>query len=481
MGLAAANRFQSIVTNVPDGTQPTSAYGTLVGAGAAVNVYGAPVTIVAPLDWGASGDAYVLEVILLNGWAAASARNSIVTITVDGVDFVADLAAAKAGTNHTWGGIRYRFPVHVAAGSEIAAKVQTGDAALAGVYVVIRLHCDPTKPWTLRTGTFVRTLGANLATTLGTAFVAGAGADGAWASVGVLADAVWAWEVGYLNSDGALSANHFRIDVGIGAAKAIALAEVEFPMGTTETITKHDGYGGILDVASGEEVFVRAQGNGGEAGDSAIVYAVGGRYTPPGVYAVAGTITIAGAAAPNGKTVQIYGVDTDGVAELVGTTATGGGTGAFYYAAPDVARYYFASYEDGGDVGRSATGTASISTFDIAIGGGGGAAAVTIIEPTPDVDPGAPGGFPLDVTAARATFVVAELEAGTAYACVVATYPGSATEHVVYRAGEFRAGFAASSWSEVVAGATRLYIRPDGGWPSSAALADVSLTFDARK
>ncbi len=86
------------------------------------------------------------------------------------------------------------------------------------------------------------------------------------------------------------------------------------------------------------------------------------------VFAVAGTVTVDAVPVANGKTVKIFAVDGLGVAELVTTTTTAGGTGAFSVSVPDSTRTYFASYVDGTDYGRSLDGTPGTSTFNIAIG-----------------------------------------------------------------------------------------------------------------
>jgi hypothetical protein len=72
-------------------------------------------------------------------------------------------------------------------------------------------------------------------------------------------------------------------------------------------------------------------------------------------FTVAGTITIAGVAAPAGRSVQIWAYDSAG-AELVATATTTSG-GAFSAGVLDNTRSYFASYNNDGNVGRSALGT----------------------------------------------------------------------------------------------------------------------------
>jgi hypothetical protein len=93
-------------------------------------------------------------------------------------------------------------------------------------------------------------------------------------------------------------------------------------------------------------------------------------------YSVSGTVTINGSAAANGKTVKVWAVDASNRTEYIGSTTTGGGTGAYSLTGvPDDARTYWASYVDGSNRGRSADGTPDSTTFDIGVGA----------APTPDV------------------------------------------------------------------------------------------------
>ncbi len=120
-------------------------------------------------------------------------------------------------------------------------------------------------------------------------------------------------------------------------------------------------------------------------------------------------------------------------------------------------------------------------------GGGGGSGdttppTITIISPTPDVDPGDPGGFSDDWQTARFTPIVLEIKdvtPGNRYQCLVARYPGAEDEIVVYRRGAFRGSFYGLSTSSAVAHGIRLSILPINGWPSSDELADVVFDIDA--
>ncbi len=112
---------------------------------------------------------------------------------------------------------------------------------------------------------------------------------------------------------------------------------------------------------------------------------------------------------------------------------------------------------------------------------GGSTPTVAIVSPTPGVDPGDPGGFSDDWDVARLTPIVLEIDAadGLTFAVLVARFPGEAFERVVYRRGSFRGGFAAVSTSEIDGTILRLSILPDYGWPSYAAIEDITFDIDA--
>lgn len=107
---------------------------------------------------------------------------------------------------------------------------------------------------------------------------------------------------------------------------------------------------------------------------------------------------------------------------------------------------------------------------------------ITVVSPTPGVDPGDPGGFSADWLVARLTPVVVRIvdsAPGNSYQCLVARYAGSGNEIVVYRRGQFRGEFAARSSSSVITNGIELSILPAGGWPSSDEVVDMVLELDA--
>lgn len=102
---------------------------------------------------------------------------------------------------------------------------------------------------------------------------------------------------------------------------------------------------------------------------------------------------------------------------------------------------------------------------------------ITIVSPTDDVAPGSPGGFPTDPEEARWTPIVLEITEAD-YEIVTATYPNMTGELAVYLDDDFRPGFALRSSQEAITDGVRLTILPDGGWPGTSALHDVTLFVD---
>jgi phage baseplate assembly protein W len=97
------------------------------------------------------------------------------------------------------------------------------------------------------------------------------------------------------------------------------------------------------------------------------------------VFGVAGTVTIGTIPVPPGKTVQIFARDASST-ELVTTTTTGTG-GIFNVSVVDSTRTYFASYQDGATLGRSADAPPG-AAFNIAIPS---SAAMPIVPAATDV------------------------------------------------------------------------------------------------
>ena len=291
---------------------------------------------------------------------------------------IADIDVSCASSTIGNRGQTWACPLWIPRLTKIMGSVSVGNATVGTAVVTLYLACKPTKEYALRACTFVRTFGAVPASSTGTSVTPGSATKGSYASLGTTAEDLRWWTVG-VGQDSTTMANvnyytDLALDVG-GGAERIAVHNRDIRSASQEILTSRV-QGRWRASTSGETVHARIQQSGGAAqtGVHCIAYGAGGRRVEAGStsHTVAGTVTIDGAAAANGETVEIFAVDTDDVAELVATTTVAGSAGAFTVDVPDGSRLYFASYDDGADAGRSLYGTPETDTFDITIGGSGG-------------------------------------------------------------------------------------------------------------
>lgn len=269
---------------------------------------------------------------------------------------------AAAPTAQGAGGHTYYFPLWIPAGVLIYGSASVNNATVGTVNVLLNLLTKPTKPWMLRTGTLVRTFGSTPATSAGTAITPVSGSKSAYVDLGAMTDDLWHWNFGVGFDNAAYANNNVQyLDLAVGetGTERLVIRDAYVLPSNTETLsspvfTRH----AMGEAVVNENVFVRMQSVGAPStGWSVLGYGVGGRYQPPNTFTVAGTVTISGSPAPNGKTVEIYAVDSAGCTELVTTATTAGGAGGFSALVPDNGRTYFASYNNDSNVGRSLSGT----------------------------------------------------------------------------------------------------------------------------
>lgn len=331
-------------------------------------------------------DAFGIWICINANNAAAAARDTLVTLGIDlaggssFTDFAVALAASSAAAFNSstiFGGHFYYFPVRIPAGASIGAKASVNNGTVATLRVAVKLYCNPDKPERVVAGTAIATFGATLASSSGTALTAGATyVEGVYVQLGsAIADDTWFWQLGVCITNAAMNNNGAVFDLAIGSpgSEAIVIPNRYVQTNAAEIVSFNGAEGqGFFPGTAGAFVYARATSPAAAiAGWSALAYGVTGRYTIPtsASFTVAGTVTIDGAAPANGKTVQVYAVDAEGIAELYATTTTAGGAGGFTVDVVDGTRTYFASYENDARVGRSLGGTPEVSTFDITIGG----------------------------------------------------------------------------------------------------------------
>lgn len=270
--------------------------------------------------------------------------------------------------------ISYRFPLWIPRLTKIRGAISVNNATVGSSFVTIALACKPSKLWGLEAITFVRTFGSVPATSTGTALTPGNAVKGAYVQLGAaLLETIRFWSLG-CNIGNAVSANHTQyLDLAIDNAgnKRICVFDARQRTSTSEAIQRNVR-GEWMEAITGETIHIRALNTAAPVtGFAGLAYGGGGNRAEPNLAActVAGTVTIEGGPAANGKTVEIFAVDSDGLVELVATTTTAGGAGAFTIDLYEASRtLHFASFVDGTSIGRSAYGTPESSTFDITIG-----------------------------------------------------------------------------------------------------------------
>src|SRR5690606_1606864 len=121
MTLPAANEWGAIIdapSNAPGG-------GTVITPG---NLsYSEYSQVVSSSRWGSAGDAYAIQIWISSIGVTTLAKDALLTIGIDTdggsnyVDFISDLLVSCADSIANGGGVTYYFPVHVPAGSTLAA------------------------------------------------------------------------------------------------------------------------------------------------------------------------------------------------------------------------------------------------------------------------------------------------------------------------------------------------------------------------
>ncbi len=273
--------FGLVIHSTADGTRPVAAMGTSVTP--TQNDFGT--AAYAQLIAGASltDDAYVIEICANTIGIAGGARNGLVRIGLDaagGTSYTAlvDLVCGPAcsymvGSGLLAGGVRFRFPFRIRAGTSIGAAATVNSATLTAINVFCQVKCRPSGPvWA---GTFIDAYGVDTATSAGTAVTPGTVSEGAFASMGTLARPARFFEFGWGINNATMQNGMIHVDLGIGASNKIAIANHPVANSANECIAK-PAAGAYAYGAAGSAVSLRAQAGGTlETGHTGAIYAVG--------------------------------------------------------------------------------------------------------------------------------------------------------------------------------------------------------------
>jgi hypothetical protein len=276
------NRFQSVETNI-GGQVGNSTWGTSITPGN--NTFPAYVEVLP----NTAIDTYFLEIGLFAFRASTLAKNTLVTIGIDhagGTTYtnqeILHLLASDAAAP-SYGGVWYRFPLFIPAGSALAAKASVNNATVGTGYVGVRLWGRPTHPENMCYGTYIDSWGAATGTSSGTSVTPGTASEGAWAEMttGVTTRPYWWWQCGWGSNDASLINNAYTLDVGVGDASTKDVAITDELHGNSGTVEEHGkvplpDHRYVYETASGIRVYGRMQCNASDASITMMAYGLGG-------------------------------------------------------------------------------------------------------------------------------------------------------------------------------------------------------------
>jgi hypothetical protein len=288
------NRFGLTLSSVALGTQPSAAFGTAVTPGNLAYGSFVQVPVMNGTAAATSDDSCEVEIGINTVGIPATARDCLVRIGWDpaggtaygvagrtSIDHLIGSCASAymAGAGGLGGGVVYRFPLRIPAGSTLAAQAMVNSATVTAINVYAKLRGRPSHPHRIYVGTFVDTYGAVLATAAGTSITPGTAARGAFVSVGALALTYSYFELGLGCNDATMANLGYEVDVAVGdgSNKDLVVEGATFTVSNAETITKQAGNGRYARVGTASTLFVRAQASTTpDSNVSAAVYAVGG-------------------------------------------------------------------------------------------------------------------------------------------------------------------------------------------------------------
>lgn len=272
-----ANNF-GLVTPSWGTTRPAAANGTAVTPGTVG--YGAWASVITAL----AQDCFALLININSNSASAASRQTLTKIGVDMAggtsyaDLIPNLISGGASPyNVGSGGAWYYFPLHLPAGSRLAAA---GFGSVATAYRVgIIPMMLPSNPSLIRKGSFVESIGVS--GTTGTAFTAGTTSEGAWTLLGATTKRCWWWQVAAQIPTGDTSWNagslHLDLAVGDASNKDIIIQDLNLVTSTAEQMMNPPLSAGVeWDVPEGSNIYVRGQFSGTLDSYAAIAYGMGG-------------------------------------------------------------------------------------------------------------------------------------------------------------------------------------------------------------
>lgn len=265
-----------------DGTQPASAMGAAITP--TQNTTGGGYTQLAS-SANVSNDVWEIDICINTIGISTAARDALATLAVDPAGGTAwadifDLACGQAAAYgaRDGGGVHFRLPLFIKAGSSIGMRGSVNSATLTDFNAFVRLKGRPADPTRARAGRYVEQFGVTAASSTGTSVTSGGASEGAWTEIGTVTKPLWAFEFGFGCNDSAVSNNIVHVDLAIGDATTKKVILLDHPVLTSQVEGVFKPAAPILArAAAGDKVYARYQ-SGPAAADtvSCAIYGIGG-------------------------------------------------------------------------------------------------------------------------------------------------------------------------------------------------------------
>lgn len=284
------NRFTAVYSNCLT-TRPGTSYGAALTPGN--NTFPA----FADLMGGVTPyDTYWLDIIVHGVGVAATEKDALLTIGFDyaggttytdnSIDHLLVSCASNASNTGVMGA-RYSFPLYIPAGTRVGGTMSVNNSTVGSARVAIKMHGKPTRPESVRAGSYVDTFGAVTASSRGTLVTPGTTSDGTWTLLKSGVDRpYWWWELGFGVNDTTLTGgNTYAADIGVGTSTSnvdVIMLDMLFCVVNTSEMIGHSLLASHEYVASipqdaGLNVYGRLQCSGtSDSSTSLAVYALGG-------------------------------------------------------------------------------------------------------------------------------------------------------------------------------------------------------------
>jgi hypothetical protein len=275
---AGVNNFQWVFQSWASQTT----FGTAVTPGAS-SAEGSWTEIISDVD--VDYDVYEILLGVGSGNTTGQVKNHFVDIGIDptgGTSYTAIIENINCGQSVSLGngGIWFRFPIRIPAGSSIAVRIQGSNLSAGTVRIAMGIYGLPTRPELVRAGQFAEAIGAGAGTT-GTTFTPGASAAyGSWVSLGTTTRDLWWWQIGVGWNDSATSSATYNVDLAYGDASGkinIITGSVWTLPGTAEIVGHSVDVLGYCEVPAGSTLYVRGKCTGASPEDAhAVAIGIGG-------------------------------------------------------------------------------------------------------------------------------------------------------------------------------------------------------------